>query len=140
MAKARRKARGDGISGYFRKVFQEHPEYLYSKSNDDIRKRWLADNPGHAELPKRVVQNLNNVKSLLRRKGRDAAQGPEKAAARAYQRESRGGGRGLEHLEENIDECLILAKNMDREGLAKVIHHLREARNAVVWKQGGDAM
>jgi hypothetical protein len=39
-------------------------------------------------------------------------------------------------LEEAIDECLIMAKATDREGLAGVIDLLRRARNQVVWKMG----
>jgi len=42
----------------------------------------------------------------------------------------------LDALEEQIDECLTLAKNLDREGLANVIGLLRRARNEVVWKMG----
>ena len=48
----------------------------------------------------------------------------------------RSGVRGLESLEEQIDECLTLAKNLDREGLSSVINLLRRARNEVVWKIG----
>jgi hypothetical protein len=44
--------------------------------------------------------------------------------------------RNLEALEEAIDDCLTLARNFDREGLADVITLLRKARNAVVWKGG----
>ena len=42
----------------------------------------------------------------------------------------------LEMLEEQIDDCLTVAKNLDRTGLEEVIHHLRRARNKVVWKLG----
>jgi hypothetical protein len=44
--------------------------------------------------------------------------------------------KGLEALEEQIDECLTFAKRLDREGLQDVIVLLRRARNAVVWKAG----
>jgi hypothetical protein len=44
--------------------------------------------------------------------------------------------RGLPALEEQIDECLTLARGLDREGLADVIAILRRARNEVVWKMG----
>jgi hypothetical protein len=36
--------------------------------------------------------------------------------------------RSLEPLEEQIDDCLNLAKHLDREGLAHVIQLLRRAR------------
>jgi hypothetical protein len=39
-------------------------------------------------------------------------------------------------LEDHIDECLMLAKRLDREGLDDVIKHLRRARNIVVVKLG----
>jgi hypothetical protein len=42
----------------------------------------------------------------------------------------------LQPLEEQIDDCLSLAKHLDREGLAHVIQLLRRARNEVVWKLG----
>jgi hypothetical protein len=42
----------------------------------------------------------------------------------------------LELLEEQIDDCLILAKHLDREGLDSVIKLLRRARNEVDWKVG----
>jgi hypothetical protein len=42
----------------------------------------------------------------------------------------------LELLEEQIDDCLSLAKSLDREGLGEIIRLLRGARNKVVWKMG----
>ena len=39
-------------------------------------------------------------------------------------------------LETQIDDCLTFARGLDKEGLAGVIAHLRDARNAVVWKLG----
>ena len=45
-------------------------------------------------------------------------------------------GTRLELLEEQIDDCLSLAKHIDREGLSHVISLLRSARNAVVWMTG----
>ena len=48
----------------------------------------------------------------------------------------RTGKATLENLEELIDECLVSAKGLDREGLDSVIRLLRHARNSVVWKLG----
>jgi len=42
----------------------------------------------------------------------------------------------LEQLEEQIDECLSLAKSLDRDRLSHVISMLRHARNLVVWEHG----
>jgi hypothetical protein len=135
MAEVKRRRRAKSLSGYFRRIFEENPQLLYTKSNDEIRARWLRDHPSHREMPKRAIQALNNVKSVLRKKVRDTDQGkPLFAVGRPTG--SRGGARGLEVLEEFIDECLTMAKNLDRNGLESVIRHLRRARNEVVWKLG----
>ena len=57
---------GENISGYFRQVFKENPKWLEGRSNDEVLARWLKDHPGEKEVPKRVKQNLSNVKSVLR--------------------------------------------------------------------------
>jgi hypothetical protein len=46
------------------------------------------------------------------------------------------GSSKLDQLELQIDDCLILARQMDQEGLHDVIGLLRKARNEVVWKIG----
>jgi hypothetical protein len=80
---------------------------------------------------------------ILRSKGR-------KKAARKVAADQRGTGeqaevqprpahppkRGMAALEETIDECLVMAKATDKEGLAGVIDLLRRTRNQVVWKMG----
>ena len=55
--------------------------------------------------------------------------GAHRAKARRFQPQ-------LEMLEERIDDCLSMAKGMDRAPLEEVIRHLRHARNMVVWKLG----
>jgi len=130
----RTKRRKNSVSGYFRQVFQERPELLHTKSNDELRARWLRDHPGNKEVPKSIVQNLANLKSILRKKSREG-DGKGRAVLRASGPFSPG-GRGMEALEEYIDECLTLAKNVDRGGLENVIKLLRRARNEVVWKMG----
>jgi hypothetical protein len=134
---ARKKA--ETISGYFRKVFQENPKLLDSRSNAELLERWLRDHPDEKEVSNRVKTGLANIKSVLRKKhkrrGRRKAEQPVASAADGAAA-PRSTGRRLEHLEEAIDECLTLAKNMDREGLASIIGLLRRARNEVVWKMG----
>ena len=141
MAKSNAKATppkdGETVSGYFRKVFHEKPKLIRGHSNQELLQRWLADHPGEKEVPERVKQILSNVKSVLRKKGR------ERRAAKAQPAESvvttaprKAAGRSLEPLEEQIDDCLSLAKHLDRDGLGHVIQLLRRARNEVVWKQG----
>ncbi|HEV3262861.1 MAG TPA: hypothetical protein VG013_38860 [Gemmataceae bacterium] len=128
----------ESISGYFRKVFKENPKLLKSRSNAELLARWLTDHPDEKTVPERVRQNLSNVKSVLRKRRRKraatkrAAEPPEALAAAP----SRPASRGLNLLEEQVDECLTSARNLDREGLANVIGLLRRARNEVVWKMG----
>jgi two-component sensor histidine kinase len=135
MAKPTRKHNlkdGETISGYFRAIFRENPKLLKTRSNQELLDRWLKDHPGQKEVPHRVKQNLANIKSVLRKKGRkrkSVANGAPRpvAAPRSHD---------LEGLEENIDGCLSQAKMLDREGLDSIINLLRRARNEVVWKLG----
>ena len=132
---------GETVSGYFRQVFKDNPKWLKARSNDDVLARWLKDHPGETEVPEKVRQNLANVKSLLRKADRQKP-GATKKESRPAEPNAvpaaapRKGVRGLESLEEQIDECLTLAKNLDREGLSSVINLLRRARNEVVWIMG----
>jgi hypothetical protein len=142
-AKRRRGDRGQGdgetVSGYFRRVFEERPDLVQSGSNQEIFDRWLADHAGEKDVPQRVKQILFNVKSLLRRKLRRkrrqvaAPARPTETAVRAGRPKA---GRGLETLEEQIDEGLMMARGLDPEGLDHVIKLLRGARNQVVMLLG----
>ena len=143
MGRKRRKRRAGSMSSYFRTVFQERPEWLRQKSNDEVIARYRADHKmaADADVGKSVKQTMANVKSILRKGIR---QGPDGRGARAAARVPteamanyvRTGKATLENLEELIDECLVSAKGLDREGLDSVIRLLRHARNSVVWKLG----
>jgi hypothetical protein len=146
MARRRRKRRGDSISGYFKQVFAERPEWLHEKSNDVILARYREDKgmAPDAPLPKNIRQNLANVKSVLRSKGkRGGAKGPGRKRGRPAAAHTAVAvavlpqvDNVLETLEEMIDDCLTVARNYDREGLHSVIQALRRARYEVVWKLG----
>jgi hypothetical protein len=135
---------GETIAGYFRKIFAKKPSLLKGRSNDELLKQWLADHPQEKEVPRNVKAGLQNVKSVLRsrgRKGKQAAQAKEARAASQTAAETKPVRNAtplskLEALEEHIDECLTLAKIIDRDTLHDVIHHLRRARNLVVWQTG----
>jgi hypothetical protein len=133
---------GESIAGYFRKVFKDNPSWLMERSNDKLLQKWLADHPDLNEVSNSVKKGLGKIKSILRSKKRKkvarlatehqppSLQPPAKVARVAT------GGSKLEALELQIDECLIAARHLDREGLHDVIAMLRKARNAVVWKIG----
>ncbi len=134
------KADSESIQGYFRRIFHEKPKLLKERSNDELLARWLADHPSEKEVPKRVKSGLANLKSVLRSKGRKkkAAKAARVEAASPLASKPRPSAlkSKFETLEEQIDECLTFARSLDREGLEHVINHLRQARNAVVWKMG----
>jgi hypothetical protein len=144
---AKRKGIVGSVSGYFRTIFAERPEWLGVKSNDAMLARYREDHnmaPG-AEIDKKIKQNLANLKSLLRKEGRKKKLGrPKKeitapaavAFATAPVAAKKTPTSKLETLEESIDDCLTAAKSLDREGLHDVIVLLRRARNAVVWMIG----
>ena len=134
-------ANGETTSGYFRKVFKEDPKLLKKGTNPELFRRWLQDHPGHKEVPENVKNILSNIKSMLRnkRKRRRATEAPAQgiAVVAASPAATRPNGKGLERLEERIDECLAVARAMDGDGLAEVIDRLRNARNQVVRMAGG---
>ena len=137
--------KSEGIATYFRPVFHANPKLLKTRSNKELLERWLSDHPGHKEVPNNVKTGLANIKSVLRkamrkRRGRKAASVAGTAVAKSGATmflSKRTADNKLENLEMLIDECLTMAKNLDRAGLDNVIKVLRRARNEVVWKLGG---
>jgi hypothetical protein len=101
-------ADGQTVSGNFRKIFDENPKLLKGRSNDEHLRRWLADHPDHKEVPQKVKNNLANVKSVLRKKrwkvGKPKAAQPKAAVSLVIT--PKVATRGLETLEERIDDCL----------------------------------
>ncbi|GEM_PF-3665997 len=132
MAKRGRKKKS--VGGYFRSVFADHPEWLKGKSNAPLLSQYRKDKgmAPEAQVPNNIKANLANVKSVLRKQGRKTA-GRKMISVKAVAAVS---GTKLEALEELIDDCMTLAKNIDRDGLENVISKLRSARNEVVWKTG----
>jgi hypothetical protein len=131
---------GETTAGYFRRLFQENPRLLNTRSNEELLHRWLADHPGAADVPRSVKVGLQNVKGILRSKERKRTKRAAAAGAMAAvtERTKPSGPRQsqLETLEERIDDVLMFARGLDEEGLGDVLSLLRRARNEVVWKMG----
>jgi hypothetical protein len=133
----RRRGGKESIGGYFRRILNRRPALLNSKSNKELMRKWDADHPGQDPADrKRVMQNLANVKSNMRKKLREADKADDKGGPPKIRLAPGNRNRTLEVLEEHIDDSLTLAKNLDRVGLDSVIKLLRHARNQVVWKLG----
>jgi hypothetical protein len=126
---------GETTSAYFRRVFMEDRSLLKKGSNAEVFERWLKDHPGHKEVPDNIKALLHAVKGRLRQKRRGRrGETTEAAPAPAAPRRT---DKSLGQLEEQIDDCLAVARAMDAEGLSDVIDRLRTARNAVVRMGGG---
>lgn len=137
---------GESVVSYFRRVFQENPALLGQRSNDCLLETWLRDHPGQTEIPNAVKKGLSNIRSALRSKGRNRT--ARKASRQAQHMQewlqqptartqpASSPMDALENLERHIDECLLEARLLAKDGLEDVINHLRRARNAVVWKIG----
>jgi hypothetical protein len=141
-------AKAEGVAPYFRPIFQANRKLLKIRSNKELLERWLADHSDFKTVPENVKTGLANLKSVLRksmRKRRDRKASEEATAnnvvatkkAPAMLSKTVADSK-LEKLEMLIDDCLTMAKVLDREGLDTVIKVLRRARNAVVWKLGGE--
>jgi len=138
------------LTSIFREIYDADTSLLALPTNDDIYIRYKVKTGKDVDAKAKQVNA--NLKSILRKQlgvskgsngkpaavktrvGRPAgttatvkAAAPAKVAVHAPISK-------LEQLEENIDECLTFAKNLDRTGLESVINNLRRARNEVVWK------
>jgi hypothetical protein len=129
MAGKKRGRKRKSVMGYFKQLFAKHPEWLKETTNDVIIAQYRADHkmPPDAKVSGKVKQSLSNTKSLLRTSRKGAKERVQASVA--------GMTSGSK-----MEDCLILAKNLDAKGLSRVIDHLRAARNLVVWKMGQPKM
>ena len=119
---------GENVSAYFKPILMENPKLLNGKSNQELLNRWLADHPEETEVPNRIKAILSNLKSVLRKKLRKKP-GRKKTEEQVVEtvvvlepaEPVETADQALESLEEQIDDCMSVAKNLDREGLDEVI-------------------
>jgi hypothetical protein len=141
MAKRRRRG-GESVAAYFRAKISDQPNLLDDKgSNAILLEMYKNDHPNQtAKAMKKVAGALANTKSIIRKELRGEKTTRSKPVIVVGTAVSSPNlldsleELTLPALEEQIDDCLSMAKRMDRAGLEEVIHHLRLARNKVVWK------
>jgi hypothetical protein len=132
---------GETIAGFFRKYFAANPKQLKVRSNDAPLQAWREAHPGE-EVTDSVKNSLANIKSVLRNKARKrrhkpaAEEAPTVAVATPAPAEAEQPTTDFETLEIAIDDCMTLAKDLDRDRLEGVISLLRRARREVVWLMG----
>jgi hypothetical protein len=110
---ARNKVDKPSTSGIFKKIFAEHPELLGASNLDSVIELFQRENP-NVEVTPKIRQIAANIKSTLKKKGAGGAN---------------PGGPALERLEDKIDSCIALAKEISVRDLRNVIWLLRRARN-----------
>lgn len=117
--------------GYYR----ANPKWLRKGRNDKVLEQFAKDYPNHP-IDKSVKQAMANVKSRIKkgpkgRRGRKQRQEMFHQAVIASKASAKA-PKPLAMLEEQIDDCMILVKQIGRESLPEIYHSLRRARNAVV--------
>jgi hypothetical protein len=107
-------------AAYWKRILHEHPEWVEEAgSNAKLAQLWLSDHPGHTEMPKKIRQNLANIKSMIRRERREEQQA-KASARRKEQKAAAGAGQrppnvsqAYEALEIKIDKCMAQAWALD---------------------------
>jgi len=142
---ARGKRGGESVGGWFRETFTANKDLLKSGTNAEVIVRWLKDHPGQ-DMDGRVKGIMANVKSQMRSKFKMGKLRGKKRRKAGADGAVVGGGTmvavkprtrlSLDDLEGAIDDCMTMAKNINRERLVSVLQHLRKARNLVVYEGG----
>ena len=128
------KRKKHSLNGIFTRYYRAHPEWL-TADNEIVLEQFKKDYPNR-QIEKPVKQAMYNVKSRLKggeegrtkRKQRHAAINQAVASSKVN-----GKSRGpLGMLEEQIDDCMHLAKQIGREVMHDILVNLHRARNRVV--------
>lgn len=132
MAKRRKRK---SLAAVFKQYYAEHPEWLEGDGNAKAVAQFEQDHPGR-QANSQVRQAMYNVKSALK-KGETGAstKAHKKTSSRemmaAVHRTTRA-NEPLSLLEEQIDDCMSLAKLIGKERMQNVLISLHRARNEVV--------
>jgi len=128
------KKKGPSLLGIFRQYFADHPEWLRTRSTDEVITQFNKDHP-KIEVDKRVKQSLFNAKNYAK-KGKKGKRGRRQKVAEitAAMKASTAGNGALQMLEDHVDDCLAMARAVGTESIRDVVNHLHRARNMLVMK------
>jgi hypothetical protein len=128
------KRKGPSLLGIFKQYFGDHPEWLRTRSNDEVMAQFSKDHPGIV-TDKRVKQAMFNAKNHIRKGGQGKLGRRRKVAeiTAAIHQPQEGNG-ALQILENHVDDCLAMARTIGHESIREIINHLHRARNMLVLK------
>jgi hypothetical protein len=128
------KRKGLSLLGTFRQYFADHPEWLRTRSTDEVIAQFSKDHP-KIEVDKRVKQSLFNAKNYAK-KGKQGRVGRKQKVAEitAAMKAPHSGNGALQMLENHVDDCLAMARAVGHESIREIINHLHRARNMLVLK------
>ncbi len=122
------------LNGAFRQLFRAHPEWLNIKKNEAVLAQFAADHPS-IPINKKAKQAMANAKNLERHGGTKGTKGKKGKVAEmraVMAANGRGSGSALQLLEDHIDDCLAMAKQIGKGEIDLIIKHLHRARNLLV--------
>jgi len=128
------KRKGPSFLGIFKQYFSDHPEWLRTRSNDDVMAQFSKDHPKF-EADKRIKQAMFNAKNHMK-KGKKGRLGRRQKVAEitAAMKEPQASNGALQMLENHVDDCLAMARTVGHESIREIINHLHRARNMLVMK------
>lgn len=132
MAKSRTADKVPSMMGEFREIFKAKPRLLKIRSNEEVANLWLNNHPEYSELPPRARSSMANIKSHLKKQRRKRGRKKAEANSTPEPRPVKSRTANLNALEIHIDDCMDLARQIDRERLDNVLKLLRNARNEVI--------
>jgi len=126
------KKKGPSLLGIFRQYFADHPEWLRTRSTDEVIAQFSKDHP-KIEVDRRVKQSLFNAKNYAK-EGKQGKRGRKQKVAEitAAMKIPHAGNGALQILENHVDDGLAMARALGNESIREIVSHLHRARNMLV--------
>lgn len=116
----------------FREYFRNQPELLKERDNSKVVDMFKRDYP-KVPWDIRAQQALANAKNYERKGAKKRKKQMAKVQRALSTPQVLSGAKSqLNVLEDRIDDCLAMAKEIDRDGLHSIVKHLHRARNDLV--------